>query len=322
MRYRCAGLTVGSAATASRTAASSACAEGRAASAARVAAKIVRCTGPSAMARTATPAGRGAHELGQQRHREAAGDEREAELRVVGAVADVGVEAAELAAGALRSSRSQPMPAWPVVHASPASSASGTAPRWRARRVVGGQDEVHRVAKQVVAVDAGGRRQRLVLPLVGEHEVDVAERERRQRLLGLGLDELAAQRGRVAAQRARSPGAARRSATDWKRGDPPAAGDGAAPPRRGRPRRARRGRAAPRRGDEHERRVGQPHAAAGALEQRHAGLALEHRRAAGRPPTGVNCSASATAAIVPRVVQLAEQAEPAEVEHRVSNATG
>ena len=51
--------------------------------------------------------------------------------------------------------------------------------------------------------------------------------------------------------------------------------------------------------DEHQRRVGQPHAAAGLLEQPHAGLALEHRELLG-DGHGVNWSASATAAIVPR----------------------
>ena len=33
--------------------------------------------------------------------------------------------------------------------------------------------------------------------------------------------------------------------------------------------------------DEHQRRIGQPHAAAGLLEQPHAGLALEHRELLG-----------------------------------------
>jgi len=46
---------------------------------------------------------------------------------------------------------------------------------------------------EVVALDAGGPRVRLVLPFVGEHEIEVAERERGQRDLGLRLDQLAAQ---------------------------------------------------------------------------------------------------------------------------------
>jgi hypothetical protein len=61
--------------------------------------------------------------------------------------------------------------------------------------VVLGQDDVDRVAEQLVALEARREGARLVLPLVGEHDVDVAERERRDRLLRLGLDELAAQRG-------------------------------------------------------------------------------------------------------------------------------
>ena len=44
----------------------------------------------------------GAHEVGQQRHRLAVGDQREQHQQVVGAVADVGLEAAERAAGADR----------------------------------------------------------------------------------------------------------------------------------------------------------------------------------------------------------------------------
>ena len=40
-----------------------------------------------------------------------------------------------------------------------------------------------------------------MLPLVAEDEVEVAERQRGQRVLGLGLDELAAQPRRVARER-------------------------------------------------------------------------------------------------------------------------
>ena len=79
---------------------------------------------------------------------------------------------------------------------------------------------------QVVAVDTGGPRQRLVLPLVGQHEIDVAQRERGQRLLGLGLDELAAQAGRLARERVhRRGGQAQRYRLE--RRDPPAPGDAA-----------------------------------------------------------------------------------------------
>ena len=51
---------------------------------------------------------------------------------------------------------------------------------------------------QVLALDARRARERLVLPLVGQHQVDVAQGQRGQRLLGLGLDQLAAEIGRVA----------------------------------------------------------------------------------------------------------------------------
>ena len=67
--------------------------------------------------------------------------------------------------------------------------------------------------------------------------------------------------------------------------------------------------------DEHERGVGQAHAAAGALEQRHARLALEHgellgdgrRRELQRVGDGGDRAAR---------VQLAQQPQAAEVEHR------
>ena len=91
-------------------------------------------------------------------------------------------------------------------------------------------------------------------------------------------------------------------------------------PRRGRPRPARRARAAPRR----DRRARAP---------RRSGARRGRRARAARTPVsrsstasccetadGVNCSASATAAIVPALVQLAQQAQAAQVEH-ASDAT-
>jgi drug/metabolite transporter (DMT)-like permease len=56
------------------------------------------------------------------------------------------------------------------------------------RRMVCREHEVHGVAPQVLAVDARGPRERLVLPLVGQDEIDVPESEHGQRLLGLRLD--------------------------------------------------------------------------------------------------------------------------------------
>ena len=100
-----------------------------------------------------------------------------------------------------------------------------------------------------------------------------------------------------------------------ERRDPRAAGDGA----RGRREvgLGDRGALEQRAGvaDEHERRVGQPDAAAGALEQAHARLALEHRellrdgrwRELQRVGDGRDRAA---------LVQLAQQAQAAELEHR------
>ena len=170
-----------------------------------------------------------------------------------------------------------------------------------------------------MAGEAGGQPQRLVLPLVAEHEVDVAERERGQRLLGLGLDQLAAQPRRLAPS-ARSPGSRACIATDWKaaiRARPvtvPAAAARSAS--------ARRGALEQRLGvlDQHERRVGQPHAAAGPLEQLHAGLALEHRELL-RDGRGRELQRVGDGGDRPALVQFAQQPQAAELEHR-SNATG
>ena len=89
-----------------------------------------------------------------------------------------------------------------------------------------GQHEAHGVAQQLDALDARREAQRLVLPLVADHEVDVAQRERRERLLGLALDELTAQRrclGREPVhRRQREPERDRLEACD-----PRPAGDGA-----------------------------------------------------------------------------------------------
>jgi hypothetical protein len=133
----------------------------------------------------------------QERDRQAVGDEPERDDAVVGAMADIGIEAAELSAGALG-------------HLRPARAGMAGRPglggelgqRHRLlvterERVILGEHHAHRVAVQVVAVDAGGPGARLMLPLVAEDEIHVAQDQRRQRLLGLGLHELAAQPGRV-----------------------------------------------------------------------------------------------------------------------------
>ena len=139
-----------------------------------------------------------------------------------------------------------------------------------------GQDHVHAVAEQLVGIEPRGQPQRLVRPLVAEHEVHVAEREGGQRLLRLRLDQLAAQARGVARQRLHR-GNRKPKGDRLKAGDPTAAGDGA----RGR-RQIRLGnrRALQQRVrvlHQHEGGVGQAHAAPGSLEQRHADLALQHR---------------------------------------------
>ena len=158
-----------------------------------------------------------------------------------------------------------------------------------------------------------------MVPLVGQHEVDVAERERGQRLLGLGLDELAAQGRCVARQRLHGRhGEPQRHRLEG--GDPPAPGD---PARRGGQLGLGDLGAVEQRlrvADEHERGVGQPDAAAGRLEQRDARLALEHGELLGdrrrRELQRVGDRGDR-----PARVELAEEAEPAKVEHRSRNAT-
>jgi hypothetical protein len=145
--------------------------------------------------------GLGRHQLRQQRDGLPVGDDRQADHAVVGPVANVGVESAELAAG-------------PVDHLLPSGAGMARGPglagelgeRHRAgvtarHRVVSGEDEIDRLAVQVVALHPCGPRVWLVLPLVGQDQVDVAERERGQRLFGLGLHELAAQPRRFARER-------------------------------------------------------------------------------------------------------------------------
>ena len=69
--------------------------------------------------------------------------------------------------------------------------------------------------------------------------------------------------------------------------------------------------------DEHERRVGQAHAAARAFEQPHAGLALEHRELL-RDRRRRELQRVGDRGDRPALVQLAQQAQAAEVEHRVA----
>jgi hypothetical protein len=187
------------------------------------------------------------------------------------------------------------------------------------RRVGLGQDDVDRVAQQLVALQARRQVARLVLPLVGEHDVDVAERERRDRLLRLGLDELAAQARRVAGERLDR----RDRELEHHRleaGHARPAGDCAG--RGGQVGLGERGALQQRVGvlDERERRVGEAHPAPGALEQRHARLALEDRELlgdrGGRELQRI-CDRGDRAARG----ELAQQADAAEVEHSKGTLT-
>ena len=152
-----------------------------------------------------------------------------------------------------------------------------------------------------------------MLPLVGEHEVDVAERERGDRLLRLGLDELATQPRRVAAERLDG----RDRELEHHRleaGHPRPPGDGAG--RGGEVGLGERGalQQRVRMLDERQRRVGQAHAAPGALEQRHAGLAFEDRQLL-RDRGGRELQRVGDRGDRPAGGELAQQADAAEVEH-------
>ena len=115
-----------------------------------------------------------------------------------------------------------------------------------------------------------------MLPLVAEHEVHVAERERGQRGLGLGLDQLAAQPRRSSRSRSIA-GIASLIATDGKAAIRPRPLTVRAAAARSASARAARSSSAVGVLDEHQRRVGEPDVAADPLEQLHARLALEHR---------------------------------------------
>ena len=300
-----------------RIAATSACVEGRAASAARVTAKIARPTGSSAIARSATP--------GRRPGRTRSGSSVTASPRAT---------SARLIVASLvrwRMSGSKPPCSRHVRWVISSQPIPGVAGRPRLAGELGERHGVPVPARggcragrtrctgsreQFVALQARGQPPRLVLPLVAEHEVDVAERQRGQRLLGLGLDQLAAQPRRVARERLdRRQREAQRDGLE--RGDPPASRDGAGG--RGEVRLGERRALEQRIGvaDEHERRVGQAHAAAGALEQAHAGLALEHRELL-RDGRRRELQRVGDRGDRPALVQLAEQAQAAQVEHCIA----
>ena len=210
---------------------------------------------------------------------------------------------------------SQPRPAWPVVQVSSASSAIGTESAWR--RTAGwraGRTSRTRSRMQLVPLHPLGEQARLVLPLVAQHEVDVAERERGQRLLGLELEQLAAQARARRAQRSHGgQGEPQRNRLESRD-----AGAARHRPGGGREVGLRHGRALQQRVGvigQHQRRVREAHAAAGSLEQPHAGLALENgellRDGRRRELQGVGHRGDRAA-----LPQLAQQAEAPELEHR------
>ena len=171
--------------------------------------------------------------------------------------------------------------------------------------------------EEILAVDRDEARERLVLPLVADDQVDVADGQRRQRLLRLGLDQLAAEVRCVARERLhRGDGKVERGRLEG--GDARPAGD--TPRHRGelrlgtfRPLEQRVGVT-----DEDERRVGQADTAAGALEERDARLALEHRELL-RDGGGGEAKRFGHGGDRPARLELAKQPEAVEVQHAVEN---
>ena len=172
---------------------------------------------------------------------------------------------------------------------------------------------MHGIAVQVHPVDVGGAGAGLVLPLVAQHQVHVAQLQRGQRVLGLGLPELAAQL-RVLARQLAHRGYGHLQRHRLERGDPPAPRDraggsgqvalralGAVEQRLGVP-------------HQHVRRVGQPHPAARRLQQRHARLALQHGQLLGDRRRG-ELQRVGHRGHRPALVELTQQPESPEVEH-------
>ena len=299
----------------SRSAARSALSAGRRALPRRIAPNTVRRSGASATSRTTTRRlAVGAHEVGQQRHGLTVGDQREQHQQVVGAVAHVGLEPAERAAGADRqlgvvavgladrprrrraARRAAPGRRRPPADGRPAAS-GGTAPRSAARGRAAGPARAGRKG-----YSSPSTRSRLPSASAG---IDVS-----------GSASVTSTRSAgCSADSRRSAGASRYSPADWiaaTRSVPVICSAVACEVGLGLLD-AREQRVGVR--DERLRRRGQPHVAPDALEQRDARLALEQRELLGDRGRAVG-QRFGDRADRPAGGQLAQQAEALEVEHR------
>jgi hypothetical protein len=181
------------------------------------------------------------------------------------------------------------------------------------------EHDLNGIAPQVLALDPGWTCERLMLPLVCEHEIDVSEREHRERLLRLRLDELEAEirrgatellhRGNRKVERRRLEG-----------GDSASAGDLAGGGGQVGLRELRSIQERLRVTDEHQRRIGQPDTPARPLEQANARFPLEHRKllrdGRGREPERLGYRGDG-----PANVQLAQETQPVEIEHSEATLT-
>ena len=258
-------------------------------------------------------------EVRQERDRVARRDEREEHRELVRLMADVRLEAAVLVADA------------PDERGHPAARVAGR-PRLagegaerdriapRRQRMGARQGDAERLGEEVLALEARPARVRRARPLVGEDEVERVGAQRLEGGLGLGLDEPHPDAGMALAQRVHrgqeEPQARRLEradadhALDRARGGGGEVGLGAL---------GAREQALGVRG-EHDRRVGEPHAPAGGLEQRGAGLALEDAQLLGdgRRAVGQRVGDGADRA---EPVELVKEAEAAEVEHDRSTSS-
>ena len=214
---------------------------------------------------------------------------------------------------------SQPIAGWPVVQTASRSSPSGTA-SWRAAGWSCGSTSWTGSRSSSWRSRPGGSRHGWCCQSSPIAMSTSPVRERGQRLLGLGLDQLAAQLGRGLRRAPPSRAATIRSATDWNvaiRTRPATVPDAAA---RSASARAARSSSASACSTSTSAGIGQPHAAAGALEQAHAGLALEHRELLGdgarRELERVGDRGDRAA-----LVELLQQAQASELEHACSDAT-